>query len=317
MAKTETGVANTTQQQQGITKTQAQLTKQFFTQENVKKRFEELLGKKSVGFVSSVLQVVNSNKSLANADTNTVFQAAMMAATLDLPINQNLGFAYIIPYNESYKCDIDGQWKKRQVAQMQIGWKGFVQLAQRSGQYLRINVTEVYENQFKSYNNLTEELDADFNIDGEGVIVGYASYFKLINGFEKTMYWSRPKVEKHATKYSISYKGTGSTPWKDVDQFHEMAKKTVLKNMLSKWGILSIEMQKAIVADQGVINDIETEDIQYMDNPEEPTIKINPEEERIVLMIGDAKTQDDLKAIEKNVPDNLLDLFNQKKEELK
>lgn len=307
----------TQQQNTGVQKTQQQLTKQFFTQENVKKRFEELLGKKAVGFVSSVLQVVNGNKSLQNADTNTVFQAAMMAATLDLPINQNLGFAYIIPYNESRQ--IEGQWRQVAVAQMQIGWKGFVQLAQRSGQYLRINVTEVYENQFKAYNNLTEELTADFDIDGEGEIVGYASYFKLVNGFEKTCYWSRVKVEKHAKKYSISYKGTGKTPWKDVDQFHEMAKKTVLKNMLSKWGILSIEMQKAIVSDQGVIKDIDTEDISYPDNSFEEAVEIktDPEIDRMATLINDAETKEDLAKLEKDVKPELLDLFNQKMSEVK
>lgn len=307
----------TQQQNTGVAKTQQQLTKQFFTQENVKKRFEELLGKKAVGFVSSVLQVVNGNKSLQNADTNTVFQAAMMAATLDLPINQNLGFAYIIPYNESRQ--IEGQWRQVAVAQMQIGWKGFVQLAQRSGQYLRINVTEVYENQFKAYNNLTEELTADFDIDGEGEIVGYASYFKLVNGFEKTCYWSRAKVEKHAKKYSISYKGTGKTPWKDVDQFHEMAKKTVLKNMLSKWGILSIEIQKAIVSDQGVIKDIETEDISYPDNSFEEAleVKTDPAIDRMAQLISDAETKEELKNIQKDVQPELLDLFNQKMSEVK
>lgn len=307
----------TQQQNTGVAKTQQQLTKQFFTQENVKKRFEELLGKKAVGFVSSVLQVVNGNKSLQNADTNTVFQAAMMAATLDLPINQNLGFAYIIPYNESKK--VNGAWVKVAVAQMQIGWKGFVQLAQRSGQYLRINVTEVYENQFVRYNNLTEELEANFDIDGEGSIVGYASYFKLVNGFEKTMYWSRAKVEKHATKYSISYKGEGKTPWKDVDQFHEMAKKTVLKNMLSKWGILSIEMQKAIVSDQGVIKDIDTEDISYPDNSFEEAIEVktDPAIDRMAQLISDAETKEELKSIQKDVQTELLDLFNQKMSEVK
>jgi len=316
MTTKSTEVAKVSEQQTGVAKTQQQLTKQFFTQENVKKRFEELLGKKSVGFVSSVLQCVNSNKSLQNADTNTVFQAAMMAATLDLPINQNLGFAYIIPYNESVK--VDGEWRQKAVAQMQIGWKGFVQLAQRSGQYLRINVTEVYDNQFKAYNNLTEELDCNFDIDGEGAIVGYASYFKLINGFEKTIYWSKEKVDKHAKKYSTAYKGTGKTPWKDVDQFHEMAKKTVLKNMLSKWGILSIEMQKAIVADQGVINDAETEDIEYMDNTEEKVVTYpeDKENERMAILINDATSKEDLAKLEKDVKPELLDLFNQKKESL-
>lgn len=315
MKKNEVAVKDTAPQ--GVQLTQQQLTKKFFTKENVKQRFEELLGRKSVGFVSSVLQCVSSNKSLQSADTNTVFQAAMMAATLDLPINQNLGFAYIIPYNENYKNDQD-QWVTKSVAQMQIGWKGFVQLAQRSGQYLRINVTEVYANQFTSYNNLTEELTADFDIDGDGDIVGYAAYFKLLNGFEKTVYWSRSKVEKHAKRYSIAYKGSGKTPWKDADQYHEMAKKTVLKNMLSKWGILSIEMQKAMLADQGIIKDAETEDIEYLDNVE-PVVEKSSEQienERMVILINDATTKEELAKLEKDVKPELLDLFNQKKDGL-
>lgn len=315
MKKNEVAVKDTAPQ--GVQLTQQQLTKKFFTQENVKQRFEELLGRKSVGFVSSVLQCVSSNKSLQNADTNTVFQAAMMAATLDLPINQNLGFAYIIPYNENYKNEQD-QWVTKSVAQMQIGWKGFVQLAQRSGQYLRINVTEVYANQFTSYNNLTEELTADFDIDGDGEIVGYAAYFKLLNGFEKTVYWSKAKVEKHAKRYSTAYKGSGKTPWKDADQYHEMAKKTVLKNMLSKWGILSIEMQKAMLADQGIIKDAETEDIEYLDNVELATEKSSEqiENERMVILINDATTKEELAKLEKDVKPELLDLFNQKKDGL-
>lgn len=303
----------TTQQNVSVQKTPQQMTKAFFTQENVKKRFEELLGKKAVGFVSSVLQTVNSNTTLSNADTNTVFQSAMMAATLDLPINQNLGFAYIIPYNQSIK--VNGEWKQKVVAQFQIGWKGFVQLAQRSGQYLRINVTEVYENQFKAYNNLTEDLEADFDVDGSGEIVGYAAYFKLLNGFEKTVYWSKSKVIKHAEKYSQAYKGSAKSPWKDTDQFHEMAKKTVLKNMISKWGILSIEMQKAITTDQAVINDVENEDVTYIDNSEVIDVT-NPEVERMAAMIADAKTKEELDALKPNVQTELLDLFNQKQNEL-
>lgn len=251
-------------EQTGVAKTQSSITKQFFTQDNVKSRFDELLGRKSAGFISSVLQCINSNKSLVNADTNTIFQAAMMAATLDLPINNNLGFAWIVPYKESTK--VNGEWKSTLVAQFQIGWKGFVQLAQRTAQYKRINATEVYENQFKSYNTLTEELIADFQIEGEGKVIGYAAHFKLVNGFEKTVYWSRKKVEDHAKKYSKAYAGDGKTPWKDPDQFHEMAKKTVLKLALSKWGILSIEMQMAMAADQGIIKDADTQDIEYVDN---------------------------------------------------
>ena len=131
----------------------------------VQKRFEELLGARAQGFISSVLQISQNNKLLAVAEPRTILNAAVTAATLDLPINQNLGYAYIVPY--------------KGVAQFQIGWKGLVQLAERTGQYKKINVIEVFENQFTSYNRLTEILEGDFTIEGKGEIVGYVAYFKL------------------------------------------------------------------------------------------------------------------------------------------
>lgn len=253
-------------------------TKDFFNQEKVKNKFNELLGSKSIGFVSSVLQVTANNKALANAEPSSVYASAMMAATLDLPINQNLGFAWIVPYAESYK-DSSGQWQKKQVAQFQMGWKGFVQLAQRTGQYQSINVIEVYESQFESFNPLTEEIKAEFTTKPEGSIVGYCGYFKLINGFEKTVYWTREQVEAHGKKYSKSF-GQNSSPW--VAHFDAMAKKTVLKNMLSNWGILSIEMQKAQEFDQASIvvqEDEQTIEANYIDAPsdEEQPEKVDAE----------------------------------------
>lgn len=296
--------------------TPQQAIKVFFTAESVQGRFRELLGTKAQGFVTSLLQVVNGNKGLSLAEPNTIYQSAMMAATLDLPINQNLGFAWIIPYDESFK-NSTGQWDKKKVAQFQLGWRGFVQLAMRSGQYARLNVVEVFANQFKSYNIMTEELDANFDIDGEGEIVGYASYFRLLNGFEKTVYWSKTKVIQHAEKYSQAYKSGGKSPWADKDQFHEMGKKTVLKNTLSKWGILSIEMQKAIVVDQAIVKDAETLDVDYVDNTEEVNNETNPVHQRIALMIEDAETEKDLKALEKDVPPEMAGLFTVKMDELK
>lgn len=260
-------------------------TKQFFERDGVKKKFEELLGKKSTQFITSVLQIANNNKLLQNATPDSVFNAAVMAATLDLPINQNLGFAWIVPYK--------GQ------AQFQIGWKGFVQLALRTGQYKNINVTEVYENQFKGFNALTEDLDADFSKEPNGRIVGYVAYFKLINGFEKTVYWNDAKVVAHASKYSQAYKSAnGITPWKDADQFQEMAKKTVLKNTLNKWGILSVEMERATISDQAVINNPETLDVNYVDNTD---AEINKVEERIAVMINDCKTNSELLNLRENL----------------
>ncbi|MCB0475656.1 MAG: recombinase RecT [Flavobacteriaceae bacterium] len=225
-------------------------TKDLFGQKSIQQRFEAILGKKAQGFISSVLQVINSSKILQNADPQTVLNAAATAASLDLPINPNLGFAWIVPYK--------GQ------AQFQMGWKGFVQLALRTGQYYRINVTEVYENQFKSFNRLTEELIADFDVEGNGDIVGYAAYFRLVNGLEKMTYWSKQEVVNHAKKYSQAYGKGSMSPWNDPEQFHAMAKKTVLKNTISKWGIMSIEMQTAQLADQAVQN--EEGNYQYIDN---------------------------------------------------
>lgn len=243
--------------------------KRYFANDDIKKKFEDLLGKKTQGFITSCLQIVSSSSGLQNAEPQSIMNAAMMAAVLDLPIQQSLGFAYIVPYK--------GQ------AQFQIGWKGLVQLAQRTGQYEKINVIEVYKNQFKSYNELTEELEADFSIFGEGDIVGYCAYFKLLNGFTKVSYWRREKVEVHAKKYSQAYKSTsGVSPWKDPIQFHEMAKKTVLKNTISKYGPMSIELQKAVVMDQGVIQDVEHEEVTYPDNEKE---QINYEKERVLQLM--------------------------------
>jgi recombination protein RecT len=255
--------------------------KSFFDNPNVAKRFEEIIGDKtrSIQFVSSVLQIANGNNYLKNADPLTIYNAALMAATLNLPINQNLGFAYIVPYGKA--------------AQFQLGYKGLIQLAQRTGQYKSINVTEVYENQFKSFNSLTEELDCDFSILGEGKVVGVAAYFKLLNGFEKTSYWPIEKVTAHAKKYSKTF---NNGPWKS--DFNAMAKKTVLKLMLSTYGPLSVEVQKAIDVDQAVIKNEDGSELEYVDHEE---IKVNPESERLISLITDASTLEELEAYQEAV----------------
>lgn len=280
-------------------------TKELFGQRSIQERFEKLLGKKSQGFISSVLQIVNGNEMLRKADPNTVLNAAATAAALDLPVNQSLGFSWIVPYK--------GQ------AQFQIGWKGLVQLALRTGQYKAINVTEVYENQYKSFNRLTEDLVADFNIDGEGEVVGYAAYISLKSGFEKTCYWTKEAVIKHAKKYSQAYNSKFS-PWNDRDQFDAMAKKTVLKNTISKWGIMSIEMQTAQLADQSV--QPEEGKYNYIDN----TIDVegqshNEEHARIVEHIKGITDKADLIAIKGTLEPEQLELFKEeieaKEKELK
>lgn len=264
--------------------------KTFFEKPAVKNKFQEVIGKRSTQFISSILQITANNSMLKNADPISVYNAALMAATLDLPINQNLGFAWIVPYGKA--------------AQFQLGVKGLVQLAQRSGQYLNINVIEVYENQFESFNTLTENLNAKFDLPGEGKIIGYAAYFKLINGFEKTCFWTTEKVIQHGKRYSKSF---NNGPWKS--DFDAMAKKTVLKSTLSKWGILSIEMQTAVKIDQSVINDDQGESVTYVDHEE---IKTNPEIERLTQLIESSESIDELEVYASSIPEELNQLFQEK-----
>lgn len=303
-------------QQQNVTKTPQQIIKNFFLQDSVKGRFQELLGKKAQGFVTSLLQVVATNSNLAKADVNSIYQAAMMAATLDLPINANLGFAYIIPYGQKDGVDDQGKDKFKQVAQFQMGYKGFIQLAQRSGQFKTISASPIFEGQLITENPLLG-FEFDFTKQESDKIIGYAAYFQLLNGFEKTLYMSEKELKAHGTRFSQTFK-KGYGLWKE--DFNSMAQKTVIKLLLSKFAPLSIEMQKAVTVDQSIINDHETEDIEYVDN--EPALieeksKEDHESERIILMINDCKTKAELKAIESNVPAELLDLFNVKMDELK
>jgi recombination protein RecT len=236
--------------------------KQFFDRPDVSGKIKELLGKRSIQFVTSALSAVNSNALLQKATPKSVYMAVMTAATLDLPINPNLGFAYIVPY----KGD----------AQFQMGYKGFIQLAQRSGQFKTISAAPIYDGQLVEENPLTGFV-FDFKAKKSDVIVGYAAYFELLNGFQKTYFMTKKQVEVHAKKYSKTF---SNGPW--ASDFDGMAQKTVIKLLLSKFAPLSIEMQKAIVVDQAVINDYETEDVDYVDNTPE---KVDKEEERVKAMI--------------------------------
>lgn len=221
----------------------------FFNQENVKKRFEQIMGDKSNAFITSVLQIASSNTMLKKCDPKSIFGAAMQAATMNLPINNNLGFAYIVPYKNS--------------AQFQIGYKGFIQLAQRSGAFKTINSLAVYKGQLVSQNPMTNEYEFDWNIEPEGEPIGYVAYFKLLNGFEAISYMSKLQLENHANKYSQSYK-KGFGVWKD--NFEAMAKKTVLKLLLSRYAPLNIDDQlaKAVQIDQAEI--IDEQEPLFLDN---------------------------------------------------
>ena len=230
--------------------------KDFFSKPMVQEKLKELVGKNAPAFATSVLQIVNSNSMLVNADPQTIFSAACMAATLNLPINNNLGFAYIVPFKNNKENKIE--------AQFQLGYKGYIQLAQRSGQFSRIAATPVYNGQLISENPLLG-YEFDWSVKPSGDPIGYVAFFKLINGFTAELYMSKEEVMKHANKYSQTAK-KGFGVWKD--QFEAMALKTVLKLLLSKQAPLSIDMQKAQMADQAIIRDVDKDEFDYIDHSE-------------------------------------------------
>ena len=288
-------------------KTAVERIKDLMSSDEVAKRFKDLLGKRSQGFIVSVMQIVSSNELLKKADPHSVYAAAATAAVLDLPLNNNFGFAYIVPYA---KDDLDEQGNKirKQYAQFQMGYKGFIQLAQRSGLFKTISVTEVYEGQLMEENPLTG-FAFDFTKRSSDKIIGYASYFELLNGFQKTMYMSKDMAEAHGKKYSQTYK-QGFGLWKT--DFDTMAMKTVMKLLLSKYAPLSIEMQRAVVADQAIINEIETTEVEYVDNDHK---QIDPAAQ--ALEIKAATTQAQLKTLRPFVTDENTELFADKMTELK
>lgn len=230
--------------------------KDFFAKPMVQEKLKELVGKNAPAFATSVLQIVNSNSMLVNADPQTIFSAACMAATLNLPINNSLGFAYIVPFKNNKENKIE--------AQFMLGYKGYIQLAQRSGQFSRIAATPVYEGQLISENPLLG-YEFDWSVKPTGEPIGYVAFFKLINGFTAELYMSKEEVMKHANKYSQTAK-KGFGVWKD--QFEAMALKTVLKLLLSKQAPLSIDMQKAQMADQAIIRDVDKDEFDYIDHQE-------------------------------------------------
>jgi recombination protein RecT len=233
--------------------------KGFLTSNEVQARIKEMLGKKAAGFTASLISSLNSNALLAECVPATVLSAAMKAAVLDLPIDPNLGFAYIIPYRDNRKGIVE--------AQFQIGYKGFIQLAQRSGQYKTIAAVPVYEGQLIEENPLTGNT-YDWKGKKSEKVVGYVAMFSTINGFQKEWYMPVDELKKHGQRYSQSFrKGYGL--WKD--DFDAMATKTVLKLLISKYGPMSIDMQQAVVADQAII---EGEANEYPDNVSEVESKL-------------------------------------------
>lgn len=233
--------------------------------ESVVEQFRNALGKHSDTFVASIIDLYNTDSDLQMCNPTQVVQEALKAATLRLPINKQLGFAYIVAYNNS-KPDGNGGWIKVKEPSFQIGYKGYIQLAMRSGQYEILNPDIVYEGELRKRDKLTGELD----FTGDRVsdkIIGYFCHERLVNGFRKTLYMTVEEVAAHAKRYSKSIKNNKEVTVKTLVElaaepfnpnsdkvgwlgnFHSMALKTVTRLLLSKYGYLSIEMNEAMAKD--------------------------------------------------------------------
>ena len=224
---------------------------------SVRQKFEEMLGKRSSQFMTSITSVVSNNALLQKADVNSIIMGSAVAASMDLPLNANLGYAALVPFNSKDGC----------FAQLQVMVKGWTELFLRSGQCQSIICETVYEGQLVKKNKFTGEYVFDEDAKTSDKIIGFMAYFRLTNGFEKYEYMTIEEIKAHAQKFSQTFRRGGGI-WKD--HFEEMAKKTVLKRLITKWAPKSIEMQRIAMFDQSVvngdINDIDNAQAVYTDN---------------------------------------------------
>lgn len=235
-------------------------------QEKYRARFEDLLGKRAPQFVSSIVSMVNADNKLQQAfyqSPLSVIQAALKAATFDLPIDPGLGYAYIVPFKNTVETDRGKE--KRMDATFILGWKGMHQMALRSGVYKTISVVDVRNGEFVSYNRLTGDLNLSFVEDEDErnklPVIGYAGYYRLVNGAEKTIYMTKKQVEAHERKYRKGqYMGKG---WRD--DFDAMALKTVYRQLIGKWGIMSIDYRSSEQA-MALAQQMEDEDNVLLQN---------------------------------------------------
>ena len=247
----QNSLANRNNQRLGITA--------FLNSEKVLGNIEQALGKvNKQQFITSVISAVNTNPALQECTNQSILAAALLGETLKLSPSPQLGQYYMVPFNDN---------KKGKVAQFQLGYKGYIQLAIRSGQYKKLNVLAIKEGELIRFNPLEEEIEVKLIEDEEerenAPTVGYYAMFEYTNGFKKAMYWSKKKMEAHALKYSKGYQAKkGYTFWEK--DFDGMAYKTMLRQLISKWGIMSIEMASAMDSDMAVINEDGTKD--YVEN---------------------------------------------------
>ena len=237
----------------------------YLSNDAVKNQINSIVGgKNGTRFISSIISAVNANASLQECTNASILSAALLGESLNLSPSPQLGQYYMVPFKNN-NAGV-------KVAQFQLGYKGYIQLAIRSGQYKKLNVLAIKEGELINFNPLDEEIEVKLIADEaereKAETIGYYAMFEYTNGFKKAMYWSKEKMKAHAIKYSQGYaadvkKGTKWTFWsKDFDG---MAYKTMLIQIISKWGIMSIEMQTALDSDMAVINEDGTKDYVEMD----------------------------------------------------
>lgn len=266
-----------------VAKNQKQTFSAFLATDAMKKKINEMVGgEKGQQFVTAIISAVSANPQLAECDNASIVSAALVGQALNLSPSPQLGQFYMVPFNDTKRgC---------KVAQFQIGYKGYIQLAIRSGQYKKLNVLAIKKGELRKYDPLNEEIEVEL-IENEEErekeeTIGYYAMFEYLNGFRKTLYWSKEKMEAHASKYSMGYRAKkGYTFWEK--DFDGMAYKTMLRQLISKWGIMSIDltMQKALESDMAVINDNGTYD--YIDNNE-----MEIDEETEVISVEKEETQE-------------------------
>lgn len=241
----------------------------YLSNEAVRNSIEKVVtGKNADRFVTSIVSAVQANPQLAKCTNQSILSAALMGESLQLPPSPQLGYYYMVGYKNKKK--VGNQWVEIEEAQFQLGWKGEVQLAIRSGQYKSIVVNEIKDGEI-DYNPITEEINLHPIMNPaereKTKTIGYYAAFELLSGFKKEMFAPVEKIQAHARQYSKSYRydlnnGKKSSVWST--NFDAMAKKTMIRMLLSKWGIMSVEMQQAYINDMGVIDDDGT--VRYVDN---------------------------------------------------
>ena len=259
----------------------------YLTQDAAKQQINKLLGGK-VGprFISALVSAVQANPALQECTNPSLLNAALLGESLNLSPSPQLGQYYMVPYDNS---------NKGKEARFQLGYKGYIQLAIRSGQYKRLNVLSIKEGELIRFDPLNEEIEVNLIQNEEqreaAPTIGYYAMFEYTNGFRKAMYWSRAKMEAHAKKYSPGYKrdlekGTSWTFW--AKDFDAMAYKTMLRQLISKWGIMSIDLQDAIDSDMAVIREDGSRDYVETVQPDAVEEAAVPQEESAAVQEDDA-----------------------------